>query len=90
MVDKDITASFVDKRRATSTADRSATGHSQGSRATRPAATAANAGHYADLTAAIARLQSANAAYYTNARIRSMTGNDIFHALRQLDDAGSL
>ena len=51
------------------------------------AATAVDEATFSSLKAA---LQTANAGYYTNARINSMTKNDMVYALRQTSNAAGI
>lgn len=41
---------------------------------------------YASISGLRGRLQAANAAYYTNARLDSLTVNDMVFAVRNIDD----
>ncbi len=46
--------------------------------------------NYGSLQAARTRLTAINGTYFTSARMDTMTGNDIFFALRTLDDANTI
>lgn len=76
MVDSDLgeLAGFVDKRRAKGQLGTSL-------------ATAAN---YDSVAAMRTRLAAFNGAYYTAARLNSMTENDLVYAVRLADDAAGI
>jgi hypothetical protein len=50
----------------------------------------ATIGNYGSVFALRARLAAANAAYYTSARLDSLTVNDMIFAVRNMDDATSI
>lgn len=49
-----------------------------------------NASNYVSITAMRTRLAAANGAYYTTARLDTLTVNDMIFALRNIDDASSI
>lgn len=50
----------------------------------------ATVGNYASVFALRSRLAAANAAYYTTARLDSLTVNDMIFAVRNMDDPTSI
>lgn len=76
MADSDLgeLAGFVDKRRV-----KGQTGSAL-----------ATSGNYDSVGAMRTRLAAVNGAYYTTARLNSMTENDMVYALRQADDAAGI
>lgn len=53
-------------------------------------AMAADMSNYASIDAMRTVLNTANSAYYTNARMDGMTVNDLTYAVRLLNDAGTI